>query len=310
MRCVLFQVVLMVISSAAEPRWTPRSIERYRRARSGVWHGSGTLHNTLSGALIARVELTESVEPQKQAAPLDAEPGSASESYRSDRLLVYRQSNGTLLSRYGRRLVPQVRYSHAVTLSLSDEPSGKRSLRSLFLRASVPGGDDVASSWVSGAGPTRHGLSNAFELLTRPIAAKRSRGTTALPKLKSSPPSSTGLGSAATTPRVYQPAAVLGAARDEYLLVTPPLRPPWLVYRRTGRCPSWCGAGVCTLEVRLQKRRRMGSIIGALERLVGKVEPSAVECLGLLARAQPSEVVAVEAGYRSLAPKRNSETQF
>ena len=52
-----------------------------------------------------------------------------------------------------------------------------------------------------------------------------------------------------------QPVAVAGATREEYALTLPALRwgPPTLLYRRTGRCPSWCGSAICTLELEMRK---------------------------------------------------------
>ena len=54
--------------------------------------------------------------------------------------------------------------------------------------------------------------------------------------------------------------------REEYTLLAPllPGVRPTLVYTRTGRAPSWCNAGVCTLEVR--SRRTRPSLLGGGER--------------------------------------------
>lgn len=292
----------------ADPKWSRRSLERYRHARAGLWHGAGTLHNTLNGALLADVELTESVEVRAVA---EDDGGS----YRSERVLVYRHSNGTLLTSVGRRSVPPVRYSHVVTLGLAGEPNGRRGLRSLFLRAVTPSGNEVATAWAGGAGPTRRVLSSVFELSVRPVAAKRRRrwgdGRSVKQQGRLTDPAKDGGSIPSTppsrdrptvaTPPVYEPAAVMGATREEYVLIAPALRlrPPRMVYRRTGRCPSWCGAGVCTLEVQLQKQRPRGAVVRAFGRafdaMAGKPgpwwqrQPSRTESLRLLAGGEPAK---------------------
>ncbi|KAL1510785.1 hypothetical protein AB1Y20_007071 [Prymnesium parvum] len=244
--------------------WSPAAIDRYRRVRSGVWLGSGTLQNTLNGALLAHVEVIEIVSPLPADAPIEHEPSS---SYRTERLLVYRHANGTLLTRYNRRAVPPVRYSHDVVLSLGDD--GARETPALLLRAYTPAGREVARAWDTAGGPRRRGLSRSFELALRPhrpshSVSRYAREQKAKARERSPPPPLPRAPRARRAffgsqppaePSVQQPAAAAGATREEYALVEAPLRwePPLLFYSRTGRGASWCGSTLCTLEVRLRK---------------------------------------------------------
>jgi hypothetical protein len=215
-----WMIALLVAPCIAAERgasgpWTPRTLERYARARNGLWRGRGHLINTLTGARIAEVDYLE-----------DVLPGSGTKSdakFGSRRVLVYKAADGT-------RLGEAVRYDHNVSVELSDG--------NLMMRAAGPSGDVVASGWGVGRGPLRTGLRRTYEVSVRPIA-KNAAADAPVPTEEP-----TGW------PRTANRGA-LGTTREEYKLLDA-LRPGGrraLVYKRTGRCPTWYGAGVCTLEV-------------------------------------------------------------
>lgn len=238
------------------PGWTQATLDRYQRARAGVWHGKGSLYNTLSGAHLADVELVELVRPAESPAEEDevaqkaAGPGAADAvtSLTSERLLLYRDSNGTLLTSVGRERVWPLRYSHRVVLSAHEG--------SLLLRARARGGRQIASAWASETSPVRRPFSTVFTLSVRPLRGRGKDGASPPP----APPTrkwATGAHRRGTDGAPPVAAPVLGPTREEYRVVAPalPLRAATLRYRRVGRCPSWCGAGVCTLEVDMTRQR-------------------------------------------------------
>ena len=228
---------LTVASSDAGP-WSRRSLSRYVRARSGtgseplVWRGRGALTNTITGVHIADVALLERC---NATSPSHESDGA---SFSSERVLVYQTENGTVLSRYGRRNVPALRYVHHIALKLDQ---GR-----LQLLASNAQGSPVASAWGVGRGPIRVGLRGAFEVAVRP--AQKDAALSAPP-----PPPPPPVGSPRTAVRHSG-----GAEREEYTLIEPgcPGGTCSLRYRRTGRCPSWYGGGLCTLEVEARSEAR------------------------------------------------------
>lgn len=190
--------------------WTRRSLQRYVRARQGMWRGAGRLTNTLTGARLADVAFLERVA---------AEPNA--DAFGSERVLVYRAADGS-------RPCPPLRYAHNVSLQLEDG--------NLLLRAQQPGvagsSASVASGWGIGRGPRRLGLRRAYEISVRPV---KQDAAAAVPPPAAEAPS----GWPRTAAR-----GTLGTTREEYWLCGRSLG-----YKRTGRCPTWYGGGVCTLEV-------------------------------------------------------------
>lgn len=178
---VMFLLGVLLITNMDQPgstcRWNSRTLDQFRRVRSGVWHGAGTLHNTLTGAFVANVEIIELVS-------LISPPDSSSEEqtpalgYRTERLLVYRSENGTLLTRYNNRAVLPVRYTHDVALRLSnfgDTSENYAKNTHLSISAFNRDGREVARAWDSGAGPTWQGPSRTFELSVRPTKPSKER---------------------------------------------------------------------------------------------------------------------------------------
>uniref|UniRef100_A0A7S2IDU2 Uncharacterized protein n=1 Tax=Haptolina brevifila TaxID=156173 RepID=A0A7S2IDU2_9EUKA len=176
--------------------------------------------NTVTGMHIADVATVERCEP------------SLSDSFFSERVLVYRDEDGQCLTRFRGRQVRPLRYAHNVSLVIADG--------GLLLQAQGPGGAAVASGWGGGRGQHRIGMRRAFELSVRPMARDAA---------PANPPKPAVAGAARAAVR-----GAGGTTREEYRLIEPllPGRPCSLQYRRTGRCPSWYGAGVCTLEIRAQ----------------------------------------------------------
>ncbi|KAL3904082.1 MAG: hypothetical protein SGPRY_011419 [Prymnesium sp.] len=189
--------------------------------------------------------------------------------YRSERLLVYRDEEGSLLTRYNRRAVPPVRYSHDVALSIA-KPDEALPLPAekpvLSLVAFTTSGKEVARAYDYGPGPSRRGLSPAFELSLRPTGREKERSRYAREQRKRAPQREV----RAVHPRARRaffgampspepsyrlPTAGSGITREMYLLVGSPLRwgPPQLFYSRTGRGASWCSSLLCTLDVDMRK---------------------------------------------------------
>lgn len=110
--------------------------------------------------------------------------------YRSERLLVYRDEEGSLLTRYNRRAVPPVRYSHDVALSIA-KPDEALPLPAekpvLSLVAFTTSGKEVARAYDYGPGPSRRGLSPAFELSLRPTGREKERSRYAREQRKRAP---------------------------------------------------------------------------------------------------------------------------
>ena len=106
----LLGLAAILAQQASANTWTQRDLGRYHRARCGgdretCWHGKGTLQNTMSGHHIAdveSVELTRSLKGKRKTA------------YSTERLVLYRHPNGTLLTSFGKRPVPPLRYKHHV----------------------------------------------------------------------------------------------------------------------------------------------------------------------------------------------------
>ena len=181
-----------------------------------MWRGRGRLTNTLSGATIAEVDFLERV---KDVATGDDEGAK----FGSERVVVYKTFNGT-------RPTQPLRYAHNVSVGLANG--------SLLLRASG-GRGVVASGWSVGRGPSRLGLRRAYDVSVRPKARDAASSEPA-------PISDQQAG----WPRAANRGA-LSTTREEYRVLGP-RRPGGcreLSYRRTGRCPTWYGPGVCTLGV-------------------------------------------------------------
>jgi hypothetical protein len=170
------------------------------------------LRNTVSGERIIDVEGVELARPLKAKGT----------GYSSSRLLLYRHENGTLLTSFSKRKVQPLMYKHHIRLMLEE---GR-----LRLVASEPSGREVASVLDDGAGPRHAGLlGHAFDLFLRvpasqPKSASQSRVRKKVPPIN---------------------------CREEYQLIEqgPLGLRATLVYRRTGRCPTWYGPGTCTLEL-------------------------------------------------------------
>ena len=219
----LLGLAAILAQQASANTWTQRALGRYHRARCGgdretCWHGKGTLQNTMSGHHIAdveSVELTRSLKGKRKTA------------YSTERLVLYRHPNGTLLTSFGKRPVPPLRYKHHVGMTVEE---GK-----VRLAASEPDGREVASATADGTAPRRYGLlGRAYELYVR------------VPMLQSE-----------RAKRNKKKPAI--GCREEYHLTE---RGPFglrstLFYRRTGRCPSWYGqpGGTCTLELHARPQR-------------------------------------------------------
>lgn len=215
-------IVALTAMLSGDVSWTPRAISQYARTRSGrqgtIWEGRGSLINTVTGMHIANVGMLERCTP------------SGPDGFESDRVVVYRDANGSRLTRFSGKPVRPLRYAHNVSLVMAE--SG------LLLQAKGPDGQTVASGWGGGRGVHRLGMRRAFDLSVRPSP----RDTAA-----AHPPEAQPVGAARAAVRGSG-----GATREEYRLVKPavPGGSCYLRYRRTGRCPSWCGQGVCTLEIR------------------------------------------------------------
>lgn len=246
MRLALVITACSLGAADAAGSWTPRSLARYLRVRRGrrggsgvVWHGEGTLRNTVNGEHIASVEGVELVRPLP----------SAGGAFSSERVLLYRDPyNGTLLTLFKNRRVQPLRYKLHVRMSLEDG--------ALRLVANEPNGREVASALTDGTGPSRPGLlGRGYELFMRvPVGqtarAKRNKKTAAIGSREEY--------------RVRE-AGPLGLRSS-------------LSYRRTGRCPSWYGPGTCTLEMYSRRQwswafwRRRGEPPACWRRCVDEAE--------------------------------------
>ena len=254
---------------SSDGSWSQRHLSRYTTMRAGprssssgrLWRGRGVLSNTLSGRRIAEVECLERCVRVGE------------HEIESDRVVVYRDGNGT-------RLAPPLRYAHNVSMELRE--GGHVLLRASKWAASRSGNDGaaqragsgsgggsdgagggggsgggggggghdadgsrrsiVASGWAAGRGPQRRGLLRRalYELSVRPI--KDDAASLEAPPARETTP--VGL------PRVAD-RTKLGVTREDYVLEAPSLpgRPCTMTYKRTGRCPHWYGGGVCTLEL-------------------------------------------------------------
>lgn len=234
---LLYGLVLLLATcscSGADGPWTSRQLSRYIRLRAGptpqgrVWRGQGVLTNTLSGR---RIAIAESLE--RCTAVGECELG-------TDRVIVYRDGNGTRLTR-------PLRYAHNVTMELQD--GGHLLLRATKQDAVAADGlhgrtttrSVLASAWAAGRGMTLHGMLRRarFEISARPVKddAAADEG----------PPREEPVGGWPRAARQRD----LGITREEYRLTEPgaPGRPCSMTYKRTGRCPHWVGGGVCTLEL-------------------------------------------------------------
>lgn len=235
-------LVLLLTGAAADGPWNSRRLSRYVRLRSGgpsrspdkegrVWRGRGHLSNTLSGRPIAVVESLE-----RCTAIGDCE-------IETDRVLVYRDGNGT-------RLAAPLRYAHNVTMQLNGD--GHLLLRTMK-EASGGGASDttgdgaaparsvVASAWAAGRGISYQGVLRRalFRLSVRPV--KDDAASAEGPPREDTP---------ANWPRAAN-TRDFGVTREEYSFAEPSLpgQPCTMTYKRTGRCPHWVGGGVCTLEL-------------------------------------------------------------
>jgi hypothetical protein len=219
-------ITLLLLAAAAtadQGPWTARSLGSYVRARAGsrdrgalLWRGHGSLSNTLTGARIAEVEVIE------RCMQLPTTGGAG---FVSERVLVYRNENGTRLAR-------PLHYAHNVSIQLNE---GNLLLRAVGADESV-----AASGWGVGRGPVRAGwLRRAFEISVRP--AKADAAVTEPVPATASP---------SGWPRTAD-GSRLRTTREEYRLVESrrPGGACTMKYKRTGRCPTWYGQGVCTLEL-------------------------------------------------------------
>lgn len=240
MRRLVWHVVAL-ISAAPVSGWNRRSVSDFVRTRTGaggrdarlIWRGRGTLSNTLTGSVLADVETVERCER------------CGATEYASERVVVYRtpDANGTLLA-------PPLRYAHNVSLSLL--APGAAGGAPLLLRAvDAADGRTVASGWGFRRGPSRVGLRSSFDLAVRPRTGDAAADE---PPPAAAARSSSRRGAGGGLPRVAGGDATGGVTREEYQLLGP-ARPGGrrsLSYKRIGRCPSWCGVGVCTLELRCE----------------------------------------------------------
>ena len=210
---------LLLANGALAESWASRYAQAragYRRGRE--WRGRGTLINTVTGNHIADVEFGERCTQSST---------SSTAAFSSERVLLYRAADGRQLATFSGRPVPVLRYAHNVSVELANG--------GLQLRA-VDGAGRVVASAHGLHRTVRAGLRRGLELSVRP-----SPRDTAI--AAPSPPAVPGTARAA----VQRP----GATREEYRLLQPacPGGSCTLRYRRTGRCPSWYGAGLCTLHV-------------------------------------------------------------
>ena len=221
----LLFLCILALAHVNAGSWTQRSLARFQRARCNgdrdtCWHGRGTLRNTVSGERIIDVEGVELARPLKAKGT----------GYSSSRVLLYRHENGTLLTSFSKRKVQPLRYEHHVRMALEE---GR-----LRLVASEPSGREVASVLADGLGPRSAGLfGHAFDLFLRVPASQ--------PKLASQPRSA------------RKKVPPINCREDYQLTERGPLDlGATLVYRRTGRCPTWYGPGTCTLELHSRRRRQ------------------------------------------------------
>lgn len=219
----VFAALLLPSMAAGATSWA--SLYAHARAgrKSREWYGRGSLINTVTGQHIADVSLLERCSRALQS--------SDKAGFVSERVLVYCAADGARLSEYKGRKVPVLRYVHNVSLQSHDG--------GLMLRAIGGDGQPIASAHGVGRGPIRIGLRTGFELSVRP--AKRDAAAVKPPQPRPMLPG---------TARAAVPSTG-GPTREEYKLIEPvcPGGSCTLHYRRTGRCPSWYGGGLCTLEV-------------------------------------------------------------
>ena len=244
----VYAALLLPSMAAGATSWA----SLYARARAGrksrEWYGRGSLINTVTGQHIADVSLLERCSRALQS--------SDKAGFVSERVLVYCATDGAPLSEYKGRKVPVLRYVHNVSLQSHDG--------GLMLRAIGGDGQPVASAHGVGRGPIRVGFRTGFELSVRP--AKRDAYAVKPPQPRPMLPG---------TARAAVPSTG-GPTREEYKLIEPvcPGGSCTLTYRRTGRCPSWYGGGLCTLEVNARStpvwarwwRRARGDAIEKLRR--------------------------------------------
>ena len=225
---MLTAVLFVSLGSAVGERWDLSHLARSRAGRDvRDWRGRGVLSNTVSGDHIADVSLLERCSRGRPD----------SDSYVSDRVLVYRDANGTQLSAYRGRNVSPLRYVHNVSLQLDGDGS-------LLLSAADCSGRSVASARVLGRGRVQTGLRRGFELFVRPLQGDAAVAAPSPPKL-----SLPGTRRSATARTAESGGSTM--TRETYKVLDPPCPGGscTLYYHRTGRCPSWYGAGLCTLEV-------------------------------------------------------------
>eukprot|EP00967_Tisochrysis_lutea_P100878 scaffold150870_cov30-Tisochrysis_lutea.AAC.1 len=230
---------LLLAAGASRP-WNYAAISEYVRARAGgrdgrsaYWVGGGTLKRS-SGHRIADIDCLE------RASRHDVAERALSNSFKVERILIYRNlsENRTLLElpagrRRRRRLAPHLEYIHhvGVTLGESGEPEA------VALR---PDGVLVARARTLHSSVSRSLFSRDFALQ---LQLNRSKPIGAV----SSFVSVAGIGGNG-----------LPGTVEEYDLHFPfiPGALAELRYRRTGPCPSWCGGGVCTMDLCLRRHRR------------------------------------------------------
>jgi len=222
-------ILIFLAKTMAASSWDARTLKRYKSLRAGrastqpaTWYGTGTLHSTLSGDVIASVECFE------KSQPLAADDGACT--FKVERLFVYRAVNGSLLTAFKTRPVSPLRFEHQI--SMTEKAGG------IELQAVSADGAQVASGFAAAETERSGFFGRAFRLRVR----------VAPPNGKSQRPQ----GTPGASP------AAKGSTREEYHLVTHwcPWLQPQMVYRRIGRCPSWCGSSVCTLELQSERSPR------------------------------------------------------
>mmetsp|Transcript_52019 Transcript_52019/g.167759 ORF Transcript_52019/g.167759 Transcript_52019/m.167759 type:complete len:285 (-) Transcript_52019:74-928(-) len=249
---------ILFATAAARP-WSPAAISDYVRERAGgpragggvFWVGEGTLRRA-SGRRIAALDCVESAE--RECSDGEAGPEAPGGAFSVRRLIVYRDpsGNGTLLhvpDGRAQKPVPPLEYTHVVRIgasSASPEPA---------VSAARADGSEVATGRTLRSGLRQRPLSRVFTLDVQAEAPRRGRGS------RSKAEAIGRSGDAAAALLTGSSGAGVPGTIEEYELRVPrwpgssPLLGRELLYRRTGPCPSWCGAGVCTTELRLRRCR-------------------------------------------------------
>ena len=228
---------MLALPAVVAAPWDAASLARFVKMRTqgedATWVGQGTLTNAINGQLIAHVKLLERCSFDH----------TNKNRFYSEKVLVYLHDNGTPMKYFGRKSVPVLRFCHQVSLQLQGSQLA-------MLAADKGTNRQVANGVTTGSGPRCNLLGNYYELFIRPAKGGQERRRPMDAHLRYQARGESG----AQTPR-----AVSGTTREMYRFSEPRLlgRQCNCVYQRTGRCPSWYGAGLCTLEVHSQATRRI-----------------------------------------------------